>query len=51
MGLLREKVVHCSPKRLGDIRFALIRAPRRLPIELAEAEMQVSEVRELQCSQ
>ena len=46
---LREHVVHGSPERLGDVRLTLVPAPRRLPVVLAEAEVEIGEVGELHC--
>ena len=44
---LHEQVVHRAAERVGDVGLALIPAPRRLPVVLTEAEVQVGEVREL----
>src|SRR5438094_6287772 len=44
---LDEQVVHRPAERLGDVGLALIPPSRRLPVVLAEAEVQVGEVREL----
>src|SRR5438477_6562578 len=45
--LLLQQIVHRPAKHFRDIRLTLIRALRRLAIELPEAEMQVREVGEL----
>src|SRR5882672_9737829 len=47
IGALLEQVVDRAAERLGDVRLALIPAARRLPVELAESQVQVGEVREL----
>jgi len=44
---LIQQIVHRAAERLGDVGLALIPPPRRLPVVLAEAEVQVGEVREL----
>ena len=49
LGLLLEQVVHHPAERLRDVRLALVRTPWRLPVELAEPEVKVGEVRELHC--
>ncbi len=46
VGALVEQVVHRPAERLGDVRLALIPAPRRLPVVLAEAEVEIGEVGE-----
>jgi hypothetical protein len=45
--LLLEDVIDGALERLSDVGLALIRAFRRLPIELAKAEVEIGEVREL----
>src|SRR5213592_1418000 len=47
VGALRQQVVHRAAERLRDVGLALIPPPWRLPVVLAEAEVQVGEVREL----
>jgi len=44
---LLEHVVHGPLERLGDVRLALVPAPRRLPVVLAETEVEIGEVSEL----
>jgi hypothetical protein len=41
---LAEQVVHRPAERVRDVRLALVPAARRLPLVLAEAEVQVGEV-------
>ncbi len=41
-----SSIDHRARERLRDVGFALVDARRRLPLELAEAEMQVGEVDE-----
>src|SRR4029077_7929436 len=48
--LLLQEVVHRALENLRDIDFALIRTLGRLPVELAEPEVQVGEVREFHLS-
>ena len=49
VGLLLQQVVHRPLEHLRDIDLALIRTLGRLPVELAEPEVQVGEVREFHC--
>ena len=49
LGLLLEEIVHRALEHFRDIHFALVRAFGRLPVELAEPEVQVGEVREFHC--
>jgi len=44
---LAQEVVHRAAERLGHVGLALISPPRRLPVVLAEPEVQIGEVREL----
>jgi len=44
---LSQHVVHRPAERFGDVGLALIPSPWRLSVVLAEAEVQVGEVREL----
>jgi len=47
VGPLHQQVVHGAAERLGDVRLPLIPAARRLPVVLAEPEVEVGEVGEL----
>src|ERR1044072_8963260 len=47
VGLLLEHVVDGALEHFCDVRLALIRPPRSLPVELAEPEVQIGEVGEL----
>ena len=47
VGPLHQEVVHRAAERLGYVRLALIPAPGRLPVVLAEAEVEIGEVSEL----
>ncbi len=44
---LDEQVVHRAAERFGHVGLALISSPRRLPVVLAEPEVQIGQVREL----
>jgi hypothetical protein len=48
VGPLLQDVIHGPLEHFCDVRLTLIRALGRLPIKLAEAEVKVSEVGELQ---
>jgi hypothetical protein len=47
VGPLDEHIVHRPAERLSDIGLALVPSPGRLPVVLAEPEVQVGEVGEL----
>ena len=47
VGPLLQQIVDGPPAGFCDVRLPLIRSPGRLPVELAEAQMQVSEVGKL----
>src|SRR2546425_7395119 len=44
---LCQEVVHGAAERLRHVGLALIAAPRRLPVVLAQAEVEIGEVGEL----
>jgi NAD/NADP transhydrogenase beta subunit len=48
VGPLGEQIVHRPAKGVRDVRLALVPAARRLPLVLAEAEVQVGEVGDAQ---
>ena len=49
LGFLLQEIVDRAFEDFGDIDLTLVRALRRLPVELAEPQMQVGEVGELHC--
>jgi hypothetical protein len=49
IGILLEHVVDRTFEDFGDVHFTLVGPLGRLPVELAEAEVEVGEVRELHC--